>query len=215
MHRKKKLFVCDWDGTISNSIPYIITCKQEIAEILNIAIPSETLIKSCVGAKLDLVLAKCFPSATVDEIERIKQLYEQKMRLRPRETFSLFPNVITTFNTLQQKGYLFAIATSKPRNEFEVEVRLYDFNRFISLSYCGTDFFSKPHPEVLFYILNELKMTVEEAIFIGDSIIDAELALNAQMDFIAVSFGVGDVSVLQAYNPIKTIDDWNELLGIL
>ena len=63
---------------------------------------------------------------------------------------------------------------------------------------------AKPSPEGVKFALEHLRSTPKETLYIGDSIVDAETARNARVDFAGVLNGMTTAEELQAY-PHKII----------
>ncbi len=60
-------------------------------------------------------------------------------------------------------------------------------------------------------ILSETGKTVEDAIFVGDSIHDIRMAKNINMDCIAVSYGCETAEILAKENPTLIVDSVEQL----
>ena len=60
-------------------------------------------------------------------------------------------------------------------------------------------------------ILAETDKSIEEAVFVGDSIHDIRMANAIQMDSIAVSYGCEKADVLANENPTKLVTTIKEL----
>jgi phosphoglycolate phosphatase len=66
---------------------------------------------------------------------------------------------------------------------------------------------SKPHPQMLQEILSYTGVAPEQAIMVGDSSYDLQMAQNIEMPRVGVSYGVHSVDVLQQYKPLMIADD--------
>lgn len=64
-------------------------------------------------------------------------------------------------------------------------------------------------------MLNELLdyfgLTNKQAVMVGDASFDLQMANNANMDSIAVSYGAQSIEVLKSYSPLTIIDQFDEL----
>lgn len=70
----------------------------------------------------------------------------------------------------------------------------------------------KPNPEGLFKIMD--MMDAKNALYIGDSYIDAETAQNAKVDFVGVTTGTTSREKLESYPNVAVLDDIAGLLEI-
>jgi len=70
---------------------------------------------------------------------------------------------------------------------------------------------SKPHPLMLEEILAETGVRPEQAIMVGDTSYDLEMAQAIAMPRVGVSYGVHTVEVLQLFQPLKIAGDVGSL----
>src|SRR5207245_1033902 len=71
----------------------------------------------------------------------------------------------------------------------------------------------KPDPEGLLIAVERL--SVKEAIYVGDTVIDAEAARRANLPFVAVLTGVTGRSEFDTYSTVAVLDDLSSLgLGL-
>jgi ribonucleotide monophosphatase NagD (HAD superfamily) len=74
---------------------------------------------------------------------------------------------------------------------------------------------SKPSPYGVERIMDQLEVTKDETIYIGDSITDIRTSQNAEIDCILVSWGYGRKEAFESDYPIGTVDDVCDLLKII
>ena len=68
---------------------------------------------------------------------------------------------------------------------------------------------------MLFQLLAELGISADEAVMIGDTKIDMAMAQAAGMDSIGVTMGVHNAKQLSEFNPIATVDSYQQLQQLL
>ena len=71
------------------------------------------------------------------------------------------------------------------------------------------DCFSKPHPQMCNEIMNELIIEPEKSIVVGDSIHDLQMAKNAGIASLAVTYGAHKQDSLSIYGSLDYMDDAN------
>ena len=76
---------------------------------------------------------------------------------------------------------------------------------------CADEAFGKPNPKMLFDILEFTGRDVNQAVMVGDTSYDMEMAMNAGMSAIAVDYGMHDINVLQKYNPTASFSGFRQL----
>lgn len=88
--------------------------------------------------------------------------------------------------TCYQQGFWLAIASSASRTQLKRVLEMFKLEPFFLAVQCGDDGFNKPHPGMIFAILDQLGVAPSEAIMVGDSQIDMQLAKNAGVDGILI-----------------------------
>jgi len=112
---------------------------------------------------------------------------------------------------LKQQGLKVAIATGKSRKGLNAVLAETGFGVYFDMTRTPVESASKPNPLMLTQILEEFGLAVEDAVMVGDTSFDMEMAQNINMDRIALSHGVHQTEILQEYNPVATLDSLNEL----
>lgn len=211
--KKIKLFVFDWDGTLVDSVAKIIACKQVLAKRYAVAVPSETTIKAVIGMDFKAAMQKCFPDIAPALLKEISSQFHALMKL-PEYQASLFPHAKTVLTELRKRGFHLAVATSKARQELDVNLKHNAVTEMFDIICCSEEFKSKPHPRMLQYILASLNFAPSETIMVGDTPIDVEFARNADIPCICINSGTASKQQLSACHPCTIIDNISELLKI-
>jgi len=100
---------------------------------------------------------------------------------------------------LKSKGIKLAVVTNKPHH-LAVKIVETLFPQMFTAIYGQQDLYPiKPWPESTMYALLAMKLSKEECVFVGDSNVDIETAMNADMDSIGVCWGFrGEQELLEA-----------------
>ncbi len=102
----------------------------------------------------------------------------------------LYPGVLGTLHGLTEAGYRMALCTNKPAAPTAALLQAFGLSDFFE-AVAGGDTFPvrKPSPRHLLGVLQEMEADPEHAVMIGDSPNDVQVALNAAVPAIAVSYG--------------------------
>lgn len=211
--KKYKLVIFDWDGTIMDSIGKIINCVRLSAHSLNITPPNDNAIKNIIGLSLETAIAVLFPEHSAQHPALIAG-YKQHYRLDTTPT-PVFEHVSTTLAALKNQGIMLAVATGKGRAGLERLLDESQLRHFFSATRTSSDAQSKPAPDMLFQLLDELAVSADEALMVGDTQIDMAMAKAAGINSIGVTMGVHSAQQLNTLNPIATVDNYQQLQQIL
>ena len=211
MGKNYKLIIFDWDGTLMDSVTKIVTSMQATAKTLGYIPPSFEQGKNIIGLSLGTGIRKIFPECTNDQYVAIEKEYKhQFIEVNNTET-PMFENAIELLTRLKDKNKFIAIATGKARPGLEKVLAMSQSEHFFDSTRSASDCKSKPHPEMILSLLNEFDVKANEAVMIGDTSFDMEMALRANVDGIGITLGAHERSALMQYNPVAIFDSLFEL----
>lgn len=211
--KKYKLVIFDWDGTVMDSVSKIVNCIRQSALSLNITPPSDDAIKNIIGLSLERAIDVLFP----EQIEQHNALVEgyKHQYLIDKTPTPVFDGVASVLNALQEQGIILAVATGKGRDGLERLLDQSQLRHFFSATRTSDDAQSKPSPDMLYQLLQELGVSADDAVMIGDTKIDMAMGKAANMDRIGVTMGVHNAQQLSELTPVATVDNYQQLQQIL
>ncbi len=208
-----KLLVFDWDGTLAGSELMIVDAMQEAIKQHNLYVRTREDIRNIIGLGLMEAAAVLFPDLSQTDHKLLADSYRQHYFVSAKGKTTLFPDVIETLNNLQEKDYKMAIATGKSRKGLDNSLRDTGIEDFFHFTRCADETFSKPHPRMLFDIMEQLFISPENTIMIGDSEYDLQMARNAKVAPVAVSYGTQTRERLLEHGPVTCLERLSELPG--
>jgi phosphoglycolate phosphatase len=119
----------------------------------------------------------------------------------------LFTGADAVLQALAQQGYYLAVATGKSRRGLDQDMLMHGVADLFPVSRTADETFSKPHPQMLEEILTDHDLSAGDALMIGDTEYDLQMALNAGMDALAVSYGVHAADRLLKLQPCGVLDN--------
>lgn len=205
------LLIFDWDGTLIDSSEKIILSMQRAADTTGLPALSDLKVKSIIGLVLPEAIHTLYPDVPLPQREQFREHYAAHYLEADRIPCDFFPGVMDTLEHFKSKDYQLAVATGKARrglNRILTNMQLLDF---FHGSRCSDETRSKPHPQMLQELLREFSCQPHEAVMVGDTTFDMEMALQAEMPRIAVSYGVHEVEDLLKFKPKAVIHRFEEL----
>ena len=127
----------------------------------------------------------------------------------------LFTGVSDLLDELRENGFTLAISTGKSRAGLEHSIDEHQLADYFATTRCAGENKSKPHPEMLHEILDELNFAASQTLMIGDSEHDLKMANNANVQCIGVTHGVHDAKTLEKFNPLICLNNITELSDYL
>lgn len=213
----------DLDGTLVDSVPDLAFAVNQSLVELGLAPFSQNVIRGWVGNGADLLIQRALSgnakiSTDLDNtlieqaLEIFYQVYESHSCIETR----LYPNVLETLTALKEKGYRLAIITNKPERFIAPIINGLALNGLFELIIGGDTLEKrKPDPLPLNYACQQLSVSVEECVMIGDSKNDILAAKAANMQSIALTYGYNYGENIANYQSELVIDHFADLLNTL
>ncbi|WP_434695505.1 HAD-IIIA family hydrolase [Pseudomonas sp. Z1-14] len=211
MHPDYKLLIFDWDGTLANSIGRIVESMHIASDRTGFARRDDFAVKGIIGLGLPEAIRSLYPEIADDELSVFRQHYADHYIALEAEPSPLFDGVADTLQTLRDEGYQLAVATGKARRGLDRVLKSHGWDDYFDITRAADETASKPHPLMLEQILAHCNVRPEQALMVGDSSFDLQMARNAGMGSVAVSYGAQTIEALRAFEPCLAIDHFPEL----
>lgn len=215
MKNRFDLIVFDWDGTLINTIDWIVYCLQKAGEEFGFTKPEPQAAKNVIGLCIDNAVADLYPDAGYDVQKKIVDSYSNTYFSKQLSQDDFFPGVYDMLVSLKSSGYQLAVATGKTRRGLTEALAATDTENIFDITRCADETASKPNPKMLYEIMQQIQTTPDRALMIGDSIHDMQMALNANIASVAVTCGANDRAALLKYNPLLCLQKPTELLNFI
>ncbi len=213
------LLVFDWDGTLVDSIERIVTSLQHASKQAADIHIDETQARDVIGLGLNEAISKLHPELDAQlhatKLNNIADAYRQHYLYDNTVPAPLFAGVSDLLDELRENGFTLAISTGKSRVGLEQSIDEHQLADYFATTRCAGENKSKPHPEMLHEILDELNFAASQTLMIGDSEHDLKMANNANVQCIGVTHGVHDAKTLEKFNPLICLNNITELSDYL
>lgn len=215
MKNKFDLIVFDWDGTLVDSVDWIVQCLTKAAVSHGCMAPDQQDVKDIIGLSIHKALDKLFPDMEQEIRPQLIASYSEAFFSRQISKQDMFVGVDEMLIQLKQAGYQLAVATGKSRNGLDKAMQGTGLEDFFHVTKCADETASKPNPDMLDEIIKEMDVAKDRVLMIGDSTHDMQMAINAGVSSVAVLCGANSHQQLQQYKPLLNLQQTSELLQIL
>jgi phosphoglycolate phosphatase len=210
MPKQFDLLVFDWDGTLMDSAAAITASLRDACADLEFPVPSEERARYVIGLGLTDALKYLLPELPVVAYPALLERYRYHFQRQDRDT-TLFAGASETLQTLHDAGFLLAVATGKSRRGLDRALQATGLNGIFHATRCADEGISKPHPGMLLWLFDELNITRERAVMIGDTSHDMEMAVAAGVARLGVAYGAHPRENLLKHDPVACLDSFPEL----
>lgn len=212
---KYELIIFDWDGTLMDSSLRIVNCLQRAAADLDLPVPGANQARHIIGLNLHDSMVNLFGQLSEIQINSYIERYRYHFQHPQADQMLLFDGVKDGLGELDSLGLQLAVATGKGRRGLDPILRDLNLDEMFTVTRCADEAFGKPNPKMLFDILEYTGQDVSQAVMIGDTTYDMEMAGNAGMDAVAVDYGMHDPQLLIQYNPTASFSEFPQLIDWL
>jgi phosphoglycolate phosphatase len=214
---KPKLVVFDLDGTLIDSVGDLTKAINILLDELHRAPLEMPAIRKMVGdgaGKLVERALEASPGQPIDHeiaLDRFMKIYGAD----PLSLTAPYTGVPETLTRLQDAGLALAICTNKPEGPSRQILDALDLTRFFPIVIGGDSLaWRKPDPRPLLHVPAALDIPVTATWFVGDSEVDAETAVAAEIPLILMTYGYHRGPV-DSFDCLAALDHFAELEPLL
>lgn len=206
---KYALIVFDWDGTIIDSASTIAECIRLAAGDLGLDVPTKEQASHVIGLGLHDALRYAVPQLRPEQMSEFVARYRYHFLMR-EDTMGLFEGMRELIEGLSEARPL-AIATGKSRRGLDRALDATGLKPYFRSSRCADETHPKPHPAMLLELMEAFDVRPADALMIGDTSHDLEMAKAAGVDALAVTYGAHAAEGLRACGPKGCVGSVAEL----
>ena len=187
----KKLIIIGFDGTIADTSPGILYCMNTTANAMGYTPVHHDALYGVIGVSLEQGFMSLY-GMKEDEIEYAMNNYSKLYSIKGEEMFLIYDGIEESLRRLKESGCKLAIVTQKNAKFINNMLGVYKTIGEQFDIVCATDVdIDMEKSDMLLKVCEELGISVEDSIFIGDSYVDALAAQEVGMDFAAALYGWG------------------------
>lgn len=207
MTRRALLF--DLDGTLVDSARDIAAALSVVSRARGGADVSAETVRPLVSLGASTLVARALGPVASDPTADL-MAFRTVLRAAPSDPAIVFPGVFRALASLAEQGWRMAVVTNKPEALATALLATHRLDRFFAAVVGGdTAGVPKPDPAPLHHALTALGATPGEALFVGDSDIDAAAAATLAIPLLVYrgGYGVADIDAGQAAGWFDRFDD--------
>jgi phosphoglycolate phosphatase len=202
---KMKLIIFDLDGTLLDAKADITDSINRTLAIYSLRPLSRELVWSYLGDGAAYLVNRCFGYYEKDVPPGAAELFVKDYENHCLDNSILYPGIKSLLKNLG--GFQKAVLTNKT-HEIALKVlegmeirELFDF-----IIGGRAKIKKKPDPQGILLILETLKIKADEAVIIGDTVVDMNAGMHAGIKRIAVTWGVHPREILLQSKPDAIVD---------
>ena len=195
-------YIFDFDGTLADTSSCIVVSTSEALEYFGFQKVSQSEIRKHLGLRLDELFSLL--GVGQEKLQDVIKVYKERYAKNSDKLVELFPGVSETLESLKDKTLV--VASNKSKIALVDSLGKLGILNYFSLVFGGDDVINgKPNPEMLEKIFQLIKVNKGEAVMIGDTIFDLQLARNFGIPSIGVLWGTHTEKELKLEKPVKLL----------
>ena len=214
----KKLVIFDLDGTLLDTIADLAESTNHALKQLDYPTHDVETIRTFVGNGINKLLERALPlqEQTEEKVMLMRSHFVPYYDAHNADLSSPYPSIVHLLEDLQGQGIMIAVASNKYQEATVKLVKHYfPTINFIEILGQREGINVKPDPSIVFDILKKANVNKEEVLYVGDSGVDMQTAINAGVDVVGVTWGFRPRTELEGFQPMGLIDKAEELWGFI
>ncbi len=212
---KYRLIIFDFDGTLVDTAPDIALHANDV--LRSFGLPTHTIeaVKKAVGKGVHELFRDLSPALNEDEtaLENAVALFKENYWARPVVHTKTYPAVREMLSG-PLASFKKAIVTNKPHDLAKKILEELSLSGYFEVVIgLDSDYPAKPDPSSVKHVMDFLKTSPKETLYIGDSHVDSQTCQNAGIDFGWASYGYDNLNGTPRAMEFQHADQWTKLTG--
>lgn len=215
-----RLAIFDVDGTLVDSQASILGAMQSAFEAVGLPLPARQAVLGIVGLSLDQAMFHLAPEAGAEARDHLVEGYKTAFARNRSEkgakaSAPLYPGAAEALAELNAvPDVLLGVATGKSRRGLNALLEGHSMETLFVTTQVADNHPSKPHPSMIETALRDTGVDPENAVMIGDTRFDMEMARAAGVRGIGVSWGYHPRDILERSADV-VVEDFTALSDVL
>lgn len=213
----------DLDGTLVETAPEIADAVNDTLRYFDWPVVTQQQVNDWIGHGTKELLIMALASVTQSSVEAVRMSDDLKQALPIFDRYyqercgtrsHLYPHVKEVLTRLRQQGSKLAVVTNKEGRYTDIVLRVHELTDLFDIVVSGDSFpVKKPNPTSVQNCLARWNVLPQQALFVGDSSIDAQTARNANVPVWLLPYGYNMGQTVQSCQPDRVIANFSELLS--
>lgn len=214
-----KACIFDLDGTLTDTLESLTYSVNETLRELELGQITPEQCKSFVGHGARRLIEDSIQAAGGNPkllIEKGMETYGRIFKVHCTYKVAPYDGIVEMLEELGRMGIKLAVLSNKPHMQTrDVVGTFFDADTFLSVQGQREEIPRKPDPTGIYCVLEELGVSKDDCLYIGDSDVDMVTGENAGVTTVGVSWGFRTKEVLEAHRATYIVDKPEEIISIV
>lgn len=220
-----RLVMCDLDGTLIDTAPEIADAVNDTLAQCGLPAVRPQQVRDWIGHGTRTLLVEALASTqgravqaihADPDLPRIAGIFDGHYQRRCGTRSQPYPHVVEVLDSLRAHDVRLAVITNKEGRYTDTVLRAHQLQGHFDLVISGDTLATKkPDPAGVAHCLAHFGLAASEALFVGDSSIDAATARNAGVAVWLLPYGYNMGQPIAACQPDRVIADMRAVRTLL
>lgn len=211
-----KAVIFDLDGTLLDTLEDLANAVNAALRHAKMPVHSIDDVRMFVGNGVKKLMERAIPEGENNpEFDSTYQYFREYYAAHCKENTKLYPGIWELLEDLKKRGIKIAIVS----NKMDPAVKILNNDYFSGMMDAALGESEavpkKPAPDMVFKAMEELGVTKDEAVYVGDSDVDIKTAANCGLPCISVTWGFRDTEFLLEHGATHLVNTPAEILNLV
>ncbi len=208
--------IFDLDGTLLNTLGDLAAAGNYALERSGFPVHAEEEYRYFVGNGIPMLIKRICPPDSSDEVlERVHMVFGEYYGCHKSDRTKPYNGMTELLAELKTRGVTAVCNTNKDYVFSEVMLRSFFGNSLAEVVGAGLGYNVKPDPSAALYLAEKYAVEGAKPLYVGDSGVDMQTALNAGIDACGVLWGFRSREELEKYRPAHIAENVGQLRTII
>lgn len=209
-------FIFDFDYTLGDATEGIVRSTNYALKKMGLPAVPQKEVRKAVGMSLPDTFTFLNKTAPPEQRHQFSSFFMEKADQIMTQSTVLFADTVEVLSRLKKNGFALGIVSTKRGYRLRQILNKFCIAHLFDVVIGSDDVKNpKPDPEPLIKAIEILDTKKEYVIYIGDSLIDAETASSAGVDFVAVTTGATKKEQFSRFPHIAVVDSLSNIPGVI
>lgn len=211
-----KLVIFDLDGTLLNTLGDLAAAGNHALERMGYTLHEEEQYKHFVGNGIPKLIERILPHGSSDnDRQTAHTIFTEYYERHKSDRTAPYSGINELLIEMKAHGITAVCCTNKD-HKFAAELMEQFFGSCIAETVgAGRGFPKKPDPATVKYLMEKYTQNGQAPLYVGDSGVDMQTALNAEVDCCGVLWGFRGRDELEKFSPKYIVESVAELRSII
>lgn len=208
--------IFDLDGTLLNSLADLMAAGNYALEQCGFPTHTESEYQYFVGNGIPKLIERiCPPDSDEETLKRVHEIFTEYYEQHKSDLTRPYEGMRELLEELRESGIIAVCNTNKVSRFAEELLRQFYGDTITEVVGAGRGFEIKPDPGAALYLAEKYAKQGCKPLYVGDSNVDMQTAINAQMDVCAVLWGFRTREDLEKYDPAHIAENAEQLRDVI